>query len=194
MRTSLLFLASIALASSGFLACSSSSGDGGGTTDGGHADSGGGPNDSSGPATCGDLHCPTYECTCNDGSKMNGSGCSDGVCETGQEECDFVCSSSGGVRSFKEVDTSDSGPGSDSGPSCLTTGDACGDCVATSCCPEATACASDKECQSTAVCVSLKCTGSWDKCATECNTSGNANFSAYSACIVAHGCSTICKP
>ena len=184
------------------LACSSSGGSGntddGGTGDGDHLDST--PIDTAGPATCADLVCPRYECTCNDGSKMQGSGCSDAVCNSGKDECDFVCSSSGGTRSVKELPAADAGP-SDTGTktdggaaTCPSSADPCSNCVAAHCCTEATACAGDKDCQTAAICVSLKCTGSWDKCAPECNTTANDVFNKYSACIVANGCATICKP
>lgn len=197
-RVSLLSLVSLAsLLALSCLACSSSSS---GTTDdaGAGTDSrvvDGAPVDTAKPLTCSDLTCPTYLCTCNDGSKMQGSGCLDAVCNSGADECGVICSSSGGVRSVKELPSADAGPPpADSGPTCGKLGDACGDCVATNCCPEMSACAGDKACQTAAACVSLKCTGNWDKCATECDTTGNAAFKAYSACVVAKGCAATCKP
>lgn len=89
-------------------------------------------------------------------------------------------------------DAFDSSPGDAS--KCVGSGEPCGDCMATNCCDQGTACAADKDCQAAALCVATACTKSFDECAVDCNTKGNPTFKAYVACADAKGCATKCKP
>jgi hypothetical protein len=94
---------------------------------------------------------------------------------------------------FPDAPPPDDAPAADTSSKCVGSGEPCGDCMAANCCDQGAACAADKDCQAAALCLATACTKSFDECAVDCNTKGNATFTAYAACADAKGCASKCK-
>lgn len=125
------------------------------------------------------------------GDRTAGDGGADSAVDQPGDDAGSIAAQDGGSHAAPDS----GGIAPDGGAAqCGHGNDACGTCVATQCCAEATACANDQACQTAALCVAAQCTGTFDQCAAQCNTTNDAAFTAYAQCVSQKGCGASCKP
>jgi hypothetical protein len=141
---------------------------------------------------CGDTcdgGCPPV-CTANGGACVKFSDCCSGTCANGT--CEAACQDNGTpCMTAAQCCSAECNGGLCGPPTCPSDGTACGDCIASSCCAQASACLSNPACDMTLECL-IGCVGMGGQPAQCFGKCGGNPMAIQAALCAAQSCAGAC--